>query len=182
MLMSFTLSSGLNLPLTAVTWYKSHSAHLTGISCNFGSFPDWHSCPKHHSQDPPHTSPTASPSVTLWFATALHNNRLPHSLQELRPTYALITLQQFLQRNSPLNVKFYFPFKSLRGFGPDHIRYPSLQQLQPQQLHVDLNFTWYSPLSIMLLMNSCDVNCWIPQKQHPLQSDIKQSRKSPLVL
>lgn len=73
--------------------------------------------------------------------------------------HTLITLQQFLQRTSPLNVKFYFPCKSLRGFGPDHVRYLNLQQFQPQQLHADLNFTWYSPLSIMLLMTSCDANC-----------------------
>lgn len=73
--------------------------------------------------------------------------------------HTLITLQQSLQRTSLSNVKFYFPCMSLRGFGPDHLRDPDLEQLQPQQLHVDLNFTWYSPLSIMLLMNSCDVNC-----------------------
>lgn len=85
--------TGLNLQLTAVMWHKCHSAHLRGISCNFCSSPHWHVCPKHHSQDPPHTSSTAygevtSPSVTQWFTTALHKKRPLHHPQRLRPIVA----------------------------------------------------------------------------------------------
>lgn len=105
----------------------------------------------------------AAPNITVRILPTPHPQPLPQSpcdLQQLfirtdhytacrkrdSPMQTLITLQQFLQRTY-LNAKFYIPCKSLRCLGPNHIRYPDLQQLQPQQLHVDLNFTWYSPLS-----------------------------------
>lgn len=123
---SFTVSSGLNFLLTAVMWYKCHSAMsiLQEFPATFVLF----------------LTGTAARNITIRILPTPHPQPLPQSpcnLQQLfirkdhstvcrnwdAPMHTLITLQQILlQRILPLNAKFYCPCKSLRGFSPDHVR------------------------------------------------------------